>query len=228
MTTRRTALLAGAAAPLAALLARGQTTGAAPAPPAGEDPLLAACLLIGGRKQIENCTYVKGKLTTDDAKKFAQAEIDEHEKVKADLKKVGYEYPVLPVPVRPGEPKPTDPPRPTERKEGDPPKPVMVASGKLVPAGEALALIAIDHEVADQCILNYRKEMDKLTGLKLDKRFVGHQLDEHIALKDKVETFRRHASGDMKPVLDDGLKVIERHIATCKDLMERLDATKEK
>jgi len=239
--SRRSILLAGATLPLSALLAHAQTTdstgqtpgatgqattpGQAPPPPA-EDPLLAACVLIGGRKQIENCSYIKGKLTSDDAKKFAQAEIDEHEQIKAQLKKLGYEYPVMPVPARPNDPRPTDPPRPEERKDGDAPKPVVVASGRTPLPQEAVVLVAVDHEVGDQCILNYRKEMDQLQGVKLDKRFVGHQLDEHLALKDKVETFRRHASTDMKPVLDDGLKVINTHITTLKDLMDRLDTAR--
>jgi hypothetical protein len=236
--SRRSILLAGATLPLSALLTHGQTPGATgqtpgttgqapPPPPPGEDPLLAACVLIGGRKQIENCSYIKAKLTSDDAKKFAQAEIDEHEKNKADLKKLGYEYPVMPVSARPNDPKPAEPAKPEERKDGDPPKPVIVTAGKSVLPPEAIALVAVDHEVADQCILNYRKEMDKLSGLKLDKRFVGHQLDEHMALKDKVETFRRHASRDMKPVLDEGLKVIDTHIATLKALMEKLDGARD-
>lgn len=227
--SRRSLLLAGAALPLSAWLVHGQTpgdTGQAPAAP-GEDPLLAACLLIGGRKQIENCSYIKAKLTTDAAKKFAQAEIDEHEKVKADLKKLGYEYPVMPVPARPTDPRPSEPAKPEERKDGDPPKAVMVTAGRTPLPPEAIALVAIDHAVADQCILNYRKEMDKLNGLKLDKRFVGHQLDEHLALKDKAETYRRHASKYLKPTLDEGLKVIETHIATLKDLMEMLDSAKD-
>lgn len=231
MTTRRTALLAGAAVPLTALFARGQTpgTGTGPAQSAGEDPLLAACLLVGGRKQIENCTFAKAKLTNDDARKFAQAEIDEHEHIKAELKKLGYEYPVLPAVGRPTDTRPTEPAKPEERKDGDPPKPVAVnvGGGRPLPM-EAAALVVVDHEVADQCILNYRKEMDKLSGLKLDKRFVGHQLDEHLALKDKAETFRRHASKDMKPVLDDGLKIIGSHIATLKGLMTKLDGMQEK
>lgn len=236
--SRRSLLLAGAVLPLSALPAAAQTParpgGSQPqsggaTPTAGEDPLLAACMLIGGRKQIENCTYAKDKLTTDDAKKFAQAEIDEHMKNKADLKKLGYDYPVLPAARGAAEPKPTDPPKPS-----DPPRPadannpvtVSVGGGRQLPV-EAAALLAVDHEVADQCIVNYRKEMGQLSGLKLDKRFVGHQLDEHMALKDKVQTYRRHASKEMQPVLDDGLKVIETHIATCKELMQKLDGMKD-
>lgn len=39
--------------------------------------------------------------------------------------------------------------------------------------------------------------------------------------------FRRHASAAMAPALDEGLKVIETHIATLKALMDALDGMKE-
>ncbi|CAN0477634.1 unnamed protein product, partial [Phaeothamnion confervicola] len=87
-------------------------------------------------------------------------------------------------------------------------------------------LVAVDHEVADQCIANYRSEMDKLSGKEFDKRFIGNQLDEHMALLDKVQTFRRHASPKLETVLADGQKVIETHIATLKKIMANLDKGK--
>jgi len=86
-------------------------------------------------------------------------------------------------------------------------------------------MIALDHEVADQCITNYRAEMGKLTGRDFDKRFVGNQLDEHLMLLDKVQTFRRHSSPKMEAVLADGQKIIETHIATLKQLMTTLEKT---
>ena len=136
--------------------------------------------------------------------------------MKATLKKLGYDYPVT-ASARPGVA-----PQPADARQ-----PVLVTAGTMKLPVEAAALIAVDHEVADRCIANYRAEMDKLSGLKLDKRFIGNQLDEHLALKDKVETFRQHASKDMTPALDDGLKIIETHIATCKSVMEKLDGMKD-
>ncbi len=225
--SRRSALFAGAAASVSALIATAQGqnpgTGVAPAnAPAGEDPLLAACMLIGGRKQIENCSYIQEKLTTEDARAFCKAEIEEHQKIKAQLQKMGFDYPVKPAQGQ-GQAQAQRQPQ-----QADAIKPVVVNVGTKAPLPpEAIALVAIDHEVAEQCIANYRAEMDKLQGVKRDQRFIGHQLDEHLALKDKVETYRRHASAAMKPTLEEGLKTINTHIETCKKLMEKLDQQKE-
>ena len=202
--TRRDALIA---LPSAALL-----QGIASAQPAAQplampkDPLLAPCLLIGGRKQIENSSYALKKLQSDDAKAFARAEIAEHEAIKKNLKELGYDYPVTALPGS---------------QPGQPPAWVVTAGSAKLPL-EAAGMVAVDHEVADQCIANYRREMEPLTGRDFDKRFIGNQLDEHLTLLDKVQTFRRHASPKMEAVLADGQKTIETHIATLKNLMAAL------
>lgn len=205
--SRREALAAGASLPASALVIGAVSAQAAAVAPA-KDPLLAACLLIGGRKQIENCTFALKKLTHKGAQDFARAEIEEHQTVKAELQKLGYAYPVTPAQtnVAPGGTVSW-----------------MVASGRTPLSADAANLVAIDHEVAEQCIANYRKEMDQLTGRELDMRFVGHQLDVHLALRDKVQVFRRHASAEMAPTLDTGLKTIESHISTLKQLKRTLD-----
>jgi predicted outer membrane protein len=247
--SRRDALLATAAVPASAwlLTLRAQPPGGAAPPGAaaglGRDPLLAACLLIGGRKQIENCRFALRKLENEECRKFANAEIEEHEGIKTRLNEFGFVYPVQPAGKGPAgavpgnTATPAAPPAGTGGTAGaNPPaagqpgaatRTMLVSVGKAPIQPGAAELILVDHEVAEQCIANYRKEMEPLTGLKLDKRFIGHQLDAHYELRDKAQTFARHASPAMQPVLAEGLKVIEAHIATCKQIMEELDAQKQ-
>lgn len=207
--TRRNALAALPAAAFLPAFAGAQPT-AQPATAPPKDPLLAPCLLICGRKQIENCSYALKKLQSDEAKAFARAEIDEHETIKKKLKELGYDYPVTAA----------------SGTQTNQPAAWSVTAGTARLPMEAAGLIAVDHEVADQCIANARMEMDKLSGRELDKHFIGCQLGEHYALLDKVQTFRRHASPKMEAVLADGQKVIETHIATLKKIMTNLDKGK--
>lgn len=206
--SRRDLLLAAPAVALVPGLVYGQPPAAQPgaaAPP--KDPLLAPCLLIGGRKQIENCSFALKKLQNDDCKAFARAEIEEHQTIAKNLKGLGFDYPVTAAPGAPA---------------GGPVMWVVTAGPAKLPV-EAASMVAVDHEVAEQCIANYRKEMDQYSGREFDKRFVGNQLDVHMELLDKVQVFQRHASPKMREVLAEGQKVIEGHIATCKKLMAALD-----
>jgi uncharacterized coiled-coil protein SlyX len=249
--SRRDALIAGAASvPLSGLWSAvaaqdarpaGQPGGAGQpgAAAAGKDPLLAACLLIGGRKQIEKCEFSLTKLRMEETKAFAKAEIDEHVTIKNRLKELGFELPAdaprpggapggggaQPVPPAAGQPGAAGQPVPPGRPAG------MMMIGKFPLPPGAAELLAVDLEVAQQCVANYRKEMEekeKKGELKVEKGFVGDQLHEHFGLLDRAQVFQRHASKDMQKVLAEGQGIIEKHIATLKAIMEKLDGMQDR
>ncbi len=243
--SRRDALFAGAAAlPASGLflgLARGQTSPAVgqPAPnnrqpPApqpggtqptgqpgnpqqmGEDPLLAACLLLVGRRQIEVCRFDLDRLQNADVKAFAKAEIDEHEGLKAKLKSMGYEYPTAPQ-------LPQGAPRPAGQQSGNAGMPPVLAVGRIIFPPGLSGNLKLEDEVVTQCVASYKTNMGKKEGAKLDKAFVGDQLHEHYGLKDKATVFTRHATQQMQTALKEAMTVIDRHIATLEDLMVKVD-----
>src|SRR6476620_10458328 len=104
--SRRDLLVAGAALPVAGLWAsvtRGQDrpvgpTGAAPAG-LSEDPVLAAELLIAGRKQVANRQFAAQRTQNPDVRAFAEAEVAAHQLIQRRLMDRGFQYPaVTPVP----------------------------------------------------------------------------------------------------------------------------------
>jgi len=252
--SRREALVLGAAVPVTGLLlapARGQ----APQQMAGgqgygEDPILSCCLLIDGRKQIEICRWAKERAKSDDVKAFAQAEIDEHEKIKADLRRLGFEYPAPPqfgnqtpqggqfpqsgaaggqTSAQPG---PGQTTTATQAVTGTPQLsgfqqqqgPKMIAVGRLILPPGLTETVAISHEVADQCVTNARTVLERKAGEgKFDKAFVGMQLHEHYGLLDKAQVFEKHSTDRLREVLAQGRPIIERHIATLEGLMQKLE-----
>lgn len=186
---------------------------------ASQDPPLAACLLIKGKKQIEVCRFALEKLQDADAKAFAQAEIDEHETMKKKLQSLGYDFPASPAGAG------VLPAGDTATGRPGAAPPAVVVGRVTLPAGVAM-LIDINREVGEQCVATARAELSKLEGAKFDKRFIGCQLDAHYDLFDHGVVFRKHASAQLAPALDEARKVIEAHIATCKQIMEKLDAMK--
>jgi hypothetical protein len=227
--TRRNALLAGAASlPAATLLlgtARGQTPGQPGRQTLGEDPLLAACLLNDGRRQIEVCQFAKLRCQDEDVKAFAQAEIDEHEKVKADLGKFGY---------RPATPAAGSGAaaggQPVQQAGAFVPQGNLVSVGRVTLAPGVSQLVTIESEVVDACIASAKQWLtnkEQRGKLKLDKAFIGDQLHAHHGLLDKVTVFKKHATPEVMPVLDQGEQIIRQHIATCERIMEKLEAMKD-
>ena len=98
--SRRDLLIAGAALPVTGLWlsnAFGQdrppaVTGGTPAGLA-EDPLLAAELLICGRKQIASGQVALRQTQNGDVRAFAEAEVAEHQTLQLRLSDRGYQYP---------------------------------------------------------------------------------------------------------------------------------------
>jgi len=213
--SRREILSWGATAlPASALLAttawaqNRQPPGVAGAAAANPDPLLAAQLLIVGRKQIGKCQLAAKRLQSEEARNFAQAEIEEHQTIQARLKELGFTYPSSAgAQTTAGRVQPL---------AGD----VTVGNSPL-PLGAA-PMILVEHEIADQCLATFKAVNDRREGADLDRAFIGDQLFAHYALFDQATVFRKHASEQMQPVLEEGLPIIQRHIATLEKLMAGL------
>ena len=217
--SRRKVLVAGAGIiPAAGLFGAAAAAQEAARAVMSEDPLLAAMLLIGGRRQIAVSKVAEEGSGNRDVKAFARAEIEEHETVAARLRERGYLFPTVAGAGAAG--------AVAEGPGGAAPAARALTVGRApVPAGAAPGLL-VQVEVGEQCIANMRAELARQQGLKFDKCYVGDQLHEHFGLLDKAQVFRRHASAELAPVLDEARPIIERHIATLRGLMEALDAMK--
>lgn len=222
MVSRREALVMGAV-PVSGLVlasARGQVPQQMPAGQShGEDPILACCLLIDGRTQIEICRWAQEKLKNEDAKAFAKAEVDEHEKMKADLQRLGFEYPVAPTFAQGGQPQPGGQAQFPARQG----TPRMIATGRLLLPPGLAETVQIATEIADQCITSAKEGLGKKSGVKFDKAFVGAQLFCHHGELDKLQVFEKHATERMREVLHNCRPVVERQITTLEGLMAKLD-----
>jgi hypothetical protein len=225
-TMRRNILLGGAAIlPLSSWLltdAKAQTP-SNPAPGGGtpgnnqvamgDDPLIASCVLIKGRRQIEICRLAQTQAQSEDVKAFLKAEIDEHETMKTNLKKLGFEPPV-----------PAAGQNTTGAAPAQVPQQAAVTVGQVSIPYPASRLIQTDNEIVDQCIANFKNKLQQKIGAKADKCIVGDQLHEHYALLDSVTVFSKHASEKMQPQLKEALGIIQKHIATLEQTMDKLDS----
>ena len=102
----------------------------------------------------------------------------------------------------------------------------LVNVGRMtLPVGES-RLILIDTQVGEQNAATFQREIAPLIGLAFDKAYIDDQLFEHYRMRDQVTVFRRHASPVLLPILDEAMPIIERHIATLKGLISRLEAVR--
>jgi hypothetical protein len=102
----------------------------------------------------------------------------------------------------------------------------MISVGRVtLPVGES-RLVLIETQVGDQCVATFQRTIGTLAGLAFDKAYVGDQLHAHYEFFDRATVYRRHASPALAPVLDEGLPIIQRHIATLASLLAKLEAAR--
>jgi len=205
------------------------------------DSMLATCMMIEGQKQIAVCQYAMEKAQNQRVKEFAQAEIKEHQMLKSKLEQKGFR-PLVAMrgmsgnqqgsgvqqtggqqPQQGGAPSPNDGVQQTSG-QGPQGSGVQQAGGQQGMQQGGHPMLQLKQEVAEQCVQTARKELSqKEQGQKFDRTFVRMQLSAHQQLHDEVTVFRRHASSELRGVLDEAQPQIERHIAQLKEIMQELE-----
>lgn len=91
-------------------------------------------------------------------------------------------------------------------------------------AGDMSMNIAmIEREVAQQCLSDAQAKLSKEEGQKFDKCYMGMQVVAHAQMKSKLTVFSRHASGELKQLIDQGLQTTTKHLEQAESIFKDLD-----
>jgi len=84
-------------------------------------------------------------------------------------------------------------------------------------------LIAMDRELAENCIRETKEELNKKDGNRFDTAFIGLQIAKHAEMKNKLAVFGRHATGDLREVFAQGRETTEKHMQKAEEIMKKLN-----
>lgn len=195
------------------------------------DQKLATCLAISNQEEIAIAQFAQDKAQNNDVKSFAQTLAQDHRNFLNKLKKWAPEA------ARDGYLDEGN--RNVNRTSGQSAvqqvkdeiteaKPATV--GQEVAADEVnpdqighLDITQLHRELAEECIRHAKMEMNQKEGKEFDRCFVGHQIGKHAEMKVKLIVFERHATGDLKQVIADGIEVTERHKRRAEELLKQLE-----
>jgi len=90
-------------------------------------------------------------------------------------------------------------------------------------SGQHLDFMHLQREIAEQCVQSTKQKLNKEEGSKFDKCFVGLQIANHETLKSKLTVFERHASGELKQLISDGISTTDQHLKRAEELMKKID-----
>jgi len=83
-------------------------------------------------------------------------------------------------------------------------------------------LVNFDRELADQCLQSTEKFLGQQQGAEFDRWFMALQFVEHMGMRDKLQVAQRHATGELKGLVDQGLQTTDEHIRQIEQVMRQL------
>lgn len=84
-------------------------------------------------------------------------------------------------------------------------------------------IVSLHREIAAQCAQSTQEELGKKEGAEFDKCFMGAQLGAHMHAIDSMKVFQRHATGELRQVLDEGVQAATSHLEHAKGIMKSLE-----
>ena len=193
------------------------------------DQTLASCVAIANQEEIAIAKFAQDKLKHEDAKEFAAMLVKDHQAFLQKLQKFAPEA------SREGylmdrasdtenrnskqESSATEKrqqKQTTQRQDEQ----QVVAKPEL---NQSLDMLALQRELAENCIQSAKQKMSKKDDSEIDACFIGHQIANHEAMKNKLQVFERHASGELGQVLAAGLQTTEQHLKKAEEIMKKLD-----
>jgi predicted outer membrane protein len=83
----------------------------------------------------------------------------------------------------------------------------------------------IEHQIAERCLENLKKELSDKSGREFDAGYIGSQIGGHMEMLSTLEVLADETSGELRDVVKEGELDVKKHLSMAKDIMKELDKT---
>lgn len=191
------------------------------------DHMLASCVALDNQEEVAIARWAQDRLENKDAKEFAQMLIKDH---SAFLKKLQEFAPEASREgflsndrTARGDDRARTTGQETARKTTPAATERTAAKPNLEFGGNPIDQMQLQRELAEQCLADTQKMLSEKNDREFDACFIGLQIAKHAGMKTKLEVFQRHASGELKDLLAQGLKTTTAHLDHAEKIMKQLD-----
>lgn len=200
--------------------------------------MMASCVAIANQEEVAIARFASQKAKNSDVKSFAKTLIEDHQ---AFLKKLERFTPE----AREGALEQASHSEPADRqgrgtiqqtaaveqqeerqragnaRQAQPGQQAQPGAQANQQAG-GLDVIQLDREIAQQCISNAKKKLSEVDSDRFDHCFIGHQIAAHEAMVTKLSVLKRHCSGELAQLLEDGIETTNKHLKEAEKIMDKL------
>jgi predicted outer membrane protein len=199
------------------------------------DAILANWLLVDNENEVALAQLAQQRAQETEVKQFAQRMIDDHQQFIGKLQRfAGPEGRRDPNIRREGAARNQEETRDeveqaTPRTAQAPARQPQPAAQQRQPGaaqrgqGGMLNHVALKRELGEQCLQTARRELEQKKGIEFDQCFMFQQAMMHMQAVDTMTVFKKHASPELRQVLEEGIQTAQQHLEHAKDLAKKLE-----
>lgn len=81
----------------------------------------------------------------------------------------------------------------------------------------------MNSEIHRECLSLTQQELDKWQGSDFDQAYLGQQVGAHIGMLATLRTFERHATDEMRPLIQQAVATTQDHLNRANELMRQIE-----
>jgi predicted outer membrane protein len=177
------------------------------------DRHIAACMLLANQEEVALAEFAKEKCEGEKCKQFAQKMIEMHQQAIAKIEEAAPELASLNLKLRNAK---------GAGGEGEQPSASEQAGG----AQGLDPTLLLTRQVKEECLALTQQALSEKQGAEFDKAYIHQQCGAHLAMKAGLKGSEPFASEQLKPVIQEGLKMTEEHLKEAKSLAKQMKDSK--
>lgn len=210
-------------------------TGSADSSSPQTDRILASWVLACNNNEVTLAQAAQTKAQNSDVKQFAETMAKDHGEFGRKLQKFagsGSEMPGTETGHRRTEGETSQGETGTGRRTSEEAGETGERTGRSQPAdagmqrGADLNHVALIQELSRKQLESAQKMLAEKQGAEYDRCYMGMQVMAHVGVSDMLEVFSKHASPELRTLLQEGQKTVRTHLEKAKDIANKLDGGK--
>jgi predicted outer membrane protein len=184
-----------------------QRQGAQSAQAGNLDQQIAACAVLANQEQVALAEFAKEHAESEQVKQFADMMIEQHQQAIQKIEQAAPQVAAWNIQLRNANP---------DQQAGAAAQP---ANGQ---AGGQNPQFLLARQIHEECLALTKEALSEKQGAEFDKAYMAQQCVAHLGAKAAIKGSEPFASAQLKPVLQEGLQTIDKHLAEAKNIKKQL------
>jgi predicted outer membrane protein len=192
------------------------------------DQQIATCLILGNQEEIALAQFAQERAENPQVKQFAQTMIEQHQQALSKLQQAAPQVASLNLELHAQQGNRSEARPESSESRVQPTASTQPAGGEARSAtastqgGGEHQMAKFAQEVKQECLNLVTAELGQKQGAEFYKAYLGQQINAHVGMLAELRVSQRHASQQLKPVLQEGEQMTQQHLAQAKSIMEQL------